>query len=211
MALNGCGIWDTAQVLKISPTTLISDYTTHFLIWERVLGSRIATLERLDIRKEGTRMDIRRAQSSDISGIVALSEEKRIEYQGYSPVFWRKAAHASSRQETYLHRLLDDDQIIALMAEEDGDMRGFILATITQAPPVYDPGGPVCIIDDFTVATAPEWETVGVALLQAVQEQAKGQGAVLSVVVCGHQDGPKRQMLQRAGLPIASEWYVNPL
>jgi hypothetical protein len=156
-------------------------------------------------------MVIRRAQSSDIPGMVALSEAKRIEYQGYSPVLWRKAPHASSRQETYLRRLLDDDQIIALMAEDDGDMRGFILASMTQAPPVYDPGGPVCIIDDFTVATPPEWETVGVGLLQAVQEQAKGRGPVLSVVVCGHQDGPKRQMLQRAGLSIASEWYVNPL
>ncbi len=156
-------------------------------------------------------MYIRSAQASDITGMVALAEVKRIEYQGYSPVFWRKAPNSSSSQETYLSKLLDDAQIIALLAEEDCDIRGFILASMTHAPPIYDPGGPVCIIDDFTVATPQEWGTIGGALLQAVQEQAKGRGAVLSIVVCGHKDQPKRQMLQNAGLSIASEWYVNPL
>lgn len=156
-------------------------------------------------------MSIRRAQLSDITSIVALADVKRIAYQGYSPVFWRKAPQASSSHAAYVRRLLDDDQIIALLAEEDGDIRGFILASMTHAPSVYDPGGPVCIIDDFTVASPQEWTTIGVSLLQAAQEQAKGRGAVLSVVVCGHQDQPKRQMLQHAGLSIASEWYVNPL
>ena len=156
-------------------------------------------------------MTIRRAQSSDIPQMVALSEEKRIEYQGYSPVFWRKAPNSSSSQAVYLSRLLDDDQIIAFLAEHNGDTRGFILASMTQAPPVYKPGGPVCIIDDFTVASSQEWETIGADLLQAAQEEAKDRGAVLSIVVCGHQDQPKRQMIQQAGLSIASEWYVNPL
>ena len=97
------------------------------------------------------------------------------------------------------------------MAEEHGVVVGFVMALIHHAPPVYDPGGPVCSIDDYTVATPELWPTVGAALLDAATVHAQERGAVLVIVVCGHRDEPKRTLLHEYGATLASEWYVKPL
>ena len=49
-----------------------------------------------------------------------------------------------------------------------------------------------------------------VALLNAARAAARERGAALSIVVCGHLDQPKREMLAASGFSLASEWYVNP-
>jgi hypothetical protein len=46
-------------------------------------------------------MPIRRAAETDIPNMVAIAETKRIEYEGCSPVFWRKAPDSSPKQERY--------------------------------------------------------------------------------------------------------------
>ncbi len=76
---------------------------------------------------------------------------------------------------------------------------------------MYDPGGPVCTIDDFTVATPDLWATTGVALLEATTALARERGVVLMITVCGHLDMPKRSMLQEHGATIAAETFVKPL
>jgi hypothetical protein len=81
---------------------------------------------------------------------------------------------------------------------------------LTPAPPVYDPGGLTCQIDDFVVVTAARWPTTGVRLLRAGLAEAARRGAIQAVVVTGHLDQPKRQALQACGLEIASEWWVTP-
>jgi hypothetical protein len=43
---------------------------------------------------------------------------------------------------------------------------GFLIATLIPAPPVYDPGGRTCLIDDFVVIPAANWLTTGVELLR---------------------------------------------
>jgi GNAT superfamily N-acetyltransferase len=143
--------------------------------------------------------------------MVAISEVKRIEYEGYSPIFWRKAPDSSPKQELYFQRLLTRSEVIALVAEAGTTPSGFVIGTITPAPPVYSPGGPVCMIDDFAVANSQEWDSVGAALLAAVEREAQARGAVLAVVVCAQRDHAKRAVLQKAGLTIASEWHVKPL
>jgi len=40
-----------------------------------------------------------------------------------------------------------------------GQLTGFLIATLNLAPPVYDPGGLTCDIDDFVVTPAPKWPT----------------------------------------------------
>jgi hypothetical protein len=156
-------------------------------------------------------MNIRAAREADISSMVAIAETKRIEYEGYSPVFWRKTPDSSPKQEVFFQHLLTRTDVIALVAEAGNTLSGFIISAITPAPPVYNPGGPVCIVDDFGVANPQEWDSVGAALLAAVEREAKARGAVLSVVVCAQRDQAKRAMLQQAGLAVASEWHVKPL
>jgi len=156
-------------------------------------------------------MNIRRATEADIPRMVATSEAKRVEYKGYSPVFWRKAPDSSPKQELFFQRLLTGTEVIALVAETGTTLLGFIIGAVTTAPPVYNPGGPVCIVDDFAVANPTEWGSVGAALLAAVEQAAKARSAVLSVVVCAQRDQMKRARLREAGLTVASEWHVKPL
>lgn len=152
---------------------------------------------------------IRNAQVSDVPALVELSEQKRTQYQQYQPVFWRKAEDSRQKQQAYFTHLLSKERTFVIVAERDGAISGFIIAGLVAAPPVYDPQGLVCSIDDYCLASEQEWEGLGRLLLESVMDEVRRQGAVLSVVVCGHLDQPKREMLAHAGFTIASEWYVR--
>ena len=156
-------------------------------------------------------MHIRRAIQTDIPRMVAIAEAKRVEYEGYSPVFWRKAPDSSPKQEQYLQSLLASPDIMAFVAQAGDRVTGFVIGALTTPPPVYMPGGPVCIVDDFAVAPPEAWRPVGAALLAAVTREAQARGAVLIVVVCAQRDHAKRALLQEAGCAVASEWHVRPL
>jgi len=82
---------------------------------------------------------------------------------------------------------------------------------LVPAPPVYNPGGLTCSIDDFVVSEGECWETVGADLLDQVRRVALSSGAAQVVVVCAHHDEPKRKALEEYSLTIASEWWVTPL
>ena len=96
------------------------------------------------------------------------------------------------------------------MEEESGAVRGFIWGKVVDAPPVYDPGGKVCMVDDFVVREPALWAAVGRALLDEVRRLARERGAVLVVVVCGPHDQPKRALLAMDDFTVASEWHVRP-
>lgn len=160
---------------------------------------------------EEYRMPIRRATQEDVPRMVELSDAKRTEYAQYAPTFWRKAPDGAEKQALFFRSLLAQSHVIALVHDEGPDVTGFIIASMTTAPPVYDPGGPVCVIDDFTVVEPDAWPTIGAALLTEARSQAQARGVVLAIVVCGHLDEPKRMMLSECGYRVASEWYVHPL
>jgi GNAT superfamily N-acetyltransferase len=142
--------------------------------------------------------------------MAALAGIRREQYVRYQPLFWRPAAGALDKHRAYLARLVDDDKVITLVSEEDGELTGFLIATLTGAPPVYDPGGPTCQVDDFVVVPDDRWQTTGTRLLRAGLAEAGLHGAVQAVVVTAHLDQSKRQMLRACGLEPASEWWVTP-
>src|SRR5215831_18655425 len=106
-------------------------------------------------------MLIRHARAADIPYMVAIAEAKRVEYEGYSPVFWRKAPDSSPKQEHYLQSLLASPEVMVFVAQAGDRVTGFIIGALTTPPPVYTPGGPVCIVDDFAVASPEEWRNTG--------------------------------------------------
>jgi GNAT superfamily N-acetyltransferase len=153
---------------------------------------------------------IRAAVQADVPEMAALASIRRDQYARYQPLFWRPAAAAPGKHRTYLGRLVARDEVITLVSEEAGQLAGFLIATLNPAPPVYDPGGLTCDIDDFVVAPPARWPTTGVGLLRAALTQAGQRGAVQAVVVTAHLDQPKRQALRACGLEVASEWWVTP-
>src|SRR5258708_6082508 len=156
-------------------------------------------------------MPLRRAEGRDVIEMVELAEQRRLQYQRYQPTFWRKAEDSREQHIPFLASLLKREDVIILVHESAEKLEGFVIADFVAAPPVYNPGGPTCRVDDFCVAEENLWETVGLALLNEVLRLAKEHGAAQSVVVCGHLDQPKRAMLTQLGYSIASEWYVRDL
>jgi len=154
---------------------------------------------------------IRPATKEDISAILDVAEAKREQYQRYQPTSWRKAGDSRAKQEPCLVSLVENDRIICRVHESDGVLDGFIFATLVSAPPVYDPGGAVCLIDDFALSDSAGWSSFGAALLREVTAEAKWRGAILAVVISGHRDEPKRSMLAQAGYEIASEGHTSRL
>jgi GNAT superfamily N-acetyltransferase len=153
---------------------------------------------------------IRVAAQTDVPAITVLADTRRERYAQYQPLFWRPAAAAPEKHRAYLGRLVASEKVITLVSEEDGRLTGFLIASLKPAPPVYDPGGLSCDIDDFVVTPAANWPTTGVELLRAALAEAGRRGAVQAVVVTAHLDEPKRQALRACGLEIASEWWVTP-
>lgn len=143
--------------------------------------------------------------------MLKLADGRRRQYATYQPVFWRPALEATARQRLHFAALIDDDTAITVVAATARSLVGFATGAVVPAPPVYEPGGPTCVVDDFAVGDPELWPTVGVALLRTVRRTARERGAVQLVVVCGHLDQAKRSALEASGLTIASEWWVSPL
>jgi hypothetical protein len=154
---------------------------------------------------------IRRAVAEDVEAIADLAEQKRIQYEKYQPVFHRRAENARKNHGEFLKFLITKEDVIVLVAGNPGAVEGFIYANIVGAPPVYNPGGKVCMVDDFVVSRPELWPSTGKVLLEQMNLEAQKVGAVLGNVVCGPLDTPKRSMLQAFGYSVASEWFVKPL
>lgn len=152
---------------------------------------------------------IRPAELADLDAILALAAARRQEYAAYQPGFWRPARDAAARQAPYLSGLIADPAVISLVAGTGPVLVGYAVGQLTEAPPVYDPGGATCVVDDFAVADPALWATVGVDLLTAVTRAATDRGAAQVVVVTAARDDPKRDALDRCGLAPAAEWWVT--
>ena len=134
---------------------------------------------------------IREASVEDIPQMTLLADRKRLEYEHYAPTYWRAAKDAVQKQAPYFRDQLGEKDTICLVAEHEDQVRGFLIAKVVTAPPVYDPGTLVGMIDDFVVASPDRWTCAGKDLLQEVRRRAQSRGASLSVVVCGHLDEAK--------------------
>lgn len=154
---------------------------------------------------------VRKATKKDVPQLVALSGKKRREYAKYQPLYWREAADSDAKQRPFFEKLLENEYVIALVHEQDGVVDGFVTGALTGAPPIYDPGGPMLLIDEFCVADAALWESVGSLLLSSILHEGKNRKAVQSVVICGHQDEPKRKMLQAIGYDVLQEWWLRDI
>jgi hypothetical protein len=154
---------------------------------------------------------IRPATLDDLSRLLELASQRRADYERAQPQFWRQSADAVERQRPYFARQLADEQIIALAHESNGAVDGFIIAALIAAPPIYDPGGATCLVDDFAVADPADWPMVGADLLAAARERALALGATQLVVISGHHDTPMRAMLAASGHNVVSGWWLTPI
>ena len=156
-------------------------------------------------------MPIHEATEADIPAILSLLHVRRQEYQHYAPTFWKIAQRAVEKQEPFIRLLVGNTNVLSIVHENDDHVDGVLIATMIEAPPVYDPGGKVCMVDDYMVERPELWKTVGDRLLEHCRQWAKTQGCVLELIVCAQKDVSKSVMLRDTGAEVASEWYVRDL
>ena len=142
---------------------------------------------------------IRRLTAADVPRVLELGEQKRREYQAYSPVFWRMAQTPRAIFAPYMQSQIENPENVALAHEQNGKVDGFVLMNARGT------------IDDYAVAAPDLWPTVGAGLLQAAGAEAQTHGLKSLLVICGHGDTPKRTMLAVQGLTLATDWYVKPI
>jgi hypothetical protein len=151
------------------------------------------------------------AGQADLERMLEIAAARRQEYACYQPQFWHPATDAVARQRDFFASLIANDDTFVVVVREDSGIRGFAIARTADAPPVYNPGGLTCAVDDFAVADLTDWPTVGPLLLNAVRAWGSDHGATQLIVVVAHLDQPKRAMLRNAELEIASEWWAAPI
>ena len=165
---------------------------------------------------------VRDAGEADLEPMLDLAEARRRQYAGLHGRFHRPAAGARDVQRGFFRNLLRAPDCLVLVAELEGGGRGdggggggglagFVIGRLAPPPPVYDPGGAACMVDDFAVADPALWASAGRELLAAVEERARERGAVQVVVVCAPEDEPKRALLAGARLDVVTEWWRRDL
>lgn len=154
---------------------------------------------------------IRIAEDRDAAEMARLCDDFRTLLESYAPIFWRKKANMVAIHTNYLLGLINNPNQVTLVHEKYGQIDGFITGLITAAPSVYDPGGSVCLVDDFVVQDPQSWKTVGRDLLIACENSARFRNAVVVIVVSPVKCIEQREMLRDHGVEPVSEWRVKVL
>ncbi len=156
-------------------------------------------------------MMIRAAGQNDVAVCAEMVEARRDLYQTFEPRFWNKAPNSRALTIRWFTHLFGDDKVVKLVSEDASGILGFLIATNFPAPPVFDPGGPNALIDDFYVRSDDLWLTVGAALLEAARTALKERGFAQIVVVGVDRDEAKNALLRRGDLSLASNWWTAGL
>lgn len=153
---------------------------------------------------------VRPATAADAGAILAIAQRARSPYQRYQRSLWRRAGTDRAQQLAAVAAIIADANTVARVHDR-GEVDAFAFGTVVAAPPVYDPGGPVCLVDDLVVAWADGWATAGAALLEEVSAAGRERGTVLTAVICRHADDAKRRLLADRSFDLASEWHTSRL
>lgn len=156
-----------------------------------------------------TEMTVRDARWADIPAMVKIIERQRSHYELSQRIFWRRASNADAKTSRYYRWLLVRRAATLLIGQRGPQPVGFLTAVPTKVPPVYAPGGPTMMIDDFAVSDPADWPDVGGALLNELKARGRSAGWSQIVAVCGAADLSKSTFLRSANLSMASTWWVG--
>jgi ribosomal protein S18 acetylase RimI-like enzyme len=157
-------------------------------------------------------MSVRDAEAPDVTRMAELAEAKRQHYRDHATPFQRPALNGREAHEAFLPKLLEWEGFTVLVHDSADGVDGFVVARFGSAPPPYGDGS-LFHIDDFALADAASWPTVGRALLGEVMRRAEVAGIETAIVVSGPPsiDKPKAAFLRACGLRVDAEWRVKSL
>jgi hypothetical protein len=133
----------------------------------------------------------------DADWAADLMVGRRREYEDYSPVFWRPAAHARAVHVRFLRRQIANPATVALRSP-----RGFLIAQLRPAE---------AFVDDFALDPAGTWAEDGAELLLAAWARVGTTDVTALRVVTARADEPKSALLWSLGLRLVEQWWVHEL
>ena len=138
---------------------------------------------------------IRRAQESDAPAVTALLAQLGypFESEAVAPV---------------LAEVVADPAHVALVAEEDGEVVGFVNANFR---PQLHHLAPVGTIDELVVDASRRGRRIGERLVEAVLEEARRRGADVVEVMTHERRKRARAFYRRCGFEATSIKLVHPL
>ena len=138
---------------------------------------------------------IRRARDSDAQAVTALLAQ--LDY-----------ALETEAVATVLSEIVTDPAHLALVAEEDGEVVGFVNAHFR---PQLHHLAPVGTIDELVVERDRRGRRIGERLVEEVLEEARGRGADVMEVSTHNRRERARDFYRRCGFEATSIKLVHPL
>ncbi len=146
---------------------------------------------------------IRGTEARDLERALDMADAKRRAVAVYHPIFHRPAVDARAVQAPWFRTMIERSSIVTLVHEDQDGIDGFIAANPF-------PGTPLTFrVDDFVVARAELWSSVGRSLLHVACREVTRRGAESWEVNCQPRDEAKRRMLVSEGLVAARLNVVN--
>jgi hypothetical protein len=152
---------------------------------------------------------IRSALRTDIDRTVDLGVQQMHRLESHRNPFYATGPGLADYLRAAYSGLIETADAVALVEESPKGLEGFLLGKLVNAPPVYDPGGRVCLIDHFWVEGSASWPTVGVGLVGAANTRIRELEGVLSRIECQWKDEGRRMFLSSNGFTVASDWYCR--
>jgi GNAT superfamily N-acetyltransferase len=154
---------------------------------------------------------VRSASAADVQVMAQLLAVKRTQLESFEPVMWRPSEAAAQLTPAFFAHQLGQPNVIARVAENGGQMLGFAIGVIQDAPPVFSPGGKSVLIDDFAVSEGPQADAAASGLLDAVISEARARGAVQIIAIAAARDARAVRWLESKKLHVASQWWTRTL
>lgn len=154
---------------------------------------------------------LRPATLPDVERMIHLAEQEFHRMESHRDPFYATGPNLAEEFRTELKREIESAQPIAFVMEEAGQIKGFVVGQVVSAPPVYNPGGKVCLVDFLCVAKPQDWSSVGRLLAQAAEIHTSLLGGILVRVECRRTDDLKRKALLKLGYSVASDWLYRDI
>jgi predicted N-acetyltransferase YhbS len=151
-------------------------------------------------------VSIRQCAAQDLPAVVEILEEERGQLSKYEPRLWKQAPTSREMTGPFFESLLATGKHVFLVAEEEGDIIGFLLASPMPVPPIYD-APTTAIIDDFAVSDSTRWEEVGGLLVQETRKRLKERGVVQFIFIGPQRHTKKMDFLRAQGLSEHASWF----
>lgn len=126
-------------------------------------------------------------------------------------MFWARGDNTAELTQAFFGYLTQSDEAIVLCARTEANVQGFVIALKHAVPPAYAPPGDTYLIDDFALADAALWPSVGVALMQAAEAAAKAKGAGQLIAVSAMVEHARSETYAAEGFNPVSQWWHKPL